>query len=80
MKHISPTKLFNDQLVTVGEKKASVVLGNFIPTEKMFKYSLRYLNINKLSMIVKVTNSSYSIKYTYNKQAGQVVAEKLLLS
>lgn len=79
MKHISPSKLFKDQLVVIGEKKALKVLANFLPTEKMFKQSLRHINITKLSIIVKVKDSSYSIKYTYDKKGQQLIAEKILL-
>ena len=78
MKLISSTQLFKEQLALIGDKKAQIVLDNFIPTEKMFKYSLRHININKLSMLVKVKDSIYSIRYTYDKKDMQLLAEKLL--
>lgn len=80
MKYISPTTLFKDQLVSIGEAKAMIVLENLISTEKMFRRSLQYINISTLSMIVKVKNSTYSIKYTYNKADGHLIAEKLILA
>ena len=79
MKYISPTTLFKDQLVSIGESEAMVVLENFISTEKMFRRSLQYIDISTMSMIVKVKNSTYSIKYTYDKADGHLIAEKLLL-
>ena len=78
MKHISPTKLFNDQLILVGERKAKIILGNFISAEKAFISATRLLNIKKLSMLVKVKNSSYAIKYTYDKTEDKLVATKII--
>ena len=79
MKYISPTQLFNEQLTLIGEAKANVVLSNFLDVEKMFKCSLRYINIQNLTMKVKVKNSSYFIKYTYDKTDSQLQAIKLIL-
>ena len=79
VKHITPTQLFKEQLLSIGERQASVVLDNFISTEKMLKRSLQYVNIKKLSMLIKVTDSPHSIKYTYDKKDGQLVASKILL-
>lgn len=75
---LAPTQLFNEQLGKIGEKKAVVVMENFVAVENMFKSTPRHLNIDKLAMIVKVKNSSYRIKYTYNRQGRQLVADKLL--
>ncbi len=75
---IAPSPLFNQQLSLIGETKANVVLDNFIPTERMFKDTMRYINITNLSMIVKVKNSVYSIKYTYEKAERVIRARKLI--
>ena len=75
---IAPSPLFNQQLYLIGKTKAKVVLDNFVPTERMFKDSLRHINITKLSMIVKVSHSAYSVKYTYDKAEKEIRARKLL--
>lgn len=62
----------------IGETKANIVLDNFIPTERMFRDAMRRVNITKLSMIVKVRHSAYSIKYTYDKAEKEIRARKLL--
>ena len=78
MKHISPTQLFKEQVEHIGEKRAAAVLDNFIPVERTIKYALCHNNVSSLSMVVKVKNSSYSVKYTYNKRAKELLAVKLL--
>ena len=77
MTYISPSPLFNQQLSSMGETKAKVVLNNFISIEKMFKESRRYVNITKLSMIVKVKHSAYSVKYRYDKTENEIRAVKV---
>lgn len=77
MKYISPSKLFSDQLILIGEVKAKIVLNNFIEIEKILQYTLRYTNVKKLSMIIKVKNSRYSIEYRYDKTDKKLQAVKL---
>lgn len=78
MKHVSPSQLFKEQIEHIGEKQARIVLDNFIPVEQTLKYALRYNNISNLSMVVKVKNSAYSVKYTYRRKEQELVAVKLL--
>lgn len=44
----------------------------------MIRQALRRANISNLSMVVKVKNSAYSIKYKYEKKDQKLVAVKLL--
>ena len=79
MKYISPAQLFNEQLATIGQNRSQVILQNLIDAERVFQHVVRYLNVRNLSMIIKVKNSQYSIKYTYNNKDQQLIANKLLL-
>ena len=78
MKHISPSQLFNEQLAHIGEQRATIVLDNFIPVEKSIQQILRLTNLSNLSMVIKVKNSAYSIKYSYKKKDQKLIAVKLL--
>ena len=79
---IAPSHLFNDQVKhvtrTEGKSKGRAILQNFISTEKMFARSTELINIKNLSMIVKVKNSKYSIKYTYDKTKKEIHAQKII--
>ena len=78
MKHASHSRLFKEQIAHIGEKRAKIVLDNFILVEQALRYALRYNNISNLSMIVKPENSAYSVKYTYRGKEQELVAVKLL--
>ena len=78
MKHVSPSQLFKEQIEHIGERQARIVLDNFIPVEQTLRYALRYNNILNFSMVVKVKNSAYSVKYTYRRKEQELVAVKLL--
>ena len=75
---ILTTQLFTEQLARIGKAKSQIALNNFIAVEKAFEYVLRYINLHNMSMVVKVKDSAYSIKYTYNKQENALRAIKLL--
>lgn len=53
-------------------------MDNFIPVWQTLRYALRYNDISDLSMVVKVENSAYSVKYTYRRKEQELVAVKLL--
>lgn len=78
MKHVSHSQLFKEQIAHIGEKRAKTVLDNFIPVWQTLRYALRYNDISDLSMVVKVENSAYSVKYTYRRKEQELVAVKLL--
>jgi hypothetical protein len=66
--NISPTTLFRNHINIIGEEKASIIFDNFTSAEKVVMRSLEQLNIKKLSMIVKVKNSQFSILYKYDSE------------
>ena len=74
---ITTFQSFNDQLQTLGESQANRILNNFTFVEQWFKQKSN-LNVSKLSMLVKVKDSDYSIKYSFDKETQMLNAHKII--
>lgn len=78
---IAPSSLFNEQVKKVNRTEnghGSIILKNFIDVENFFKKGKSILNIKNLTMIVKVTDSKYSIKYSFDKTLNEIHVIKIL--
>ena len=74
---ITTFKSFKDQLQTLDELQVNRILGNFTLVERWLEQK-SHLNVSKLSMLVKVKDSDYSIKYTFEKETQALNAHKII--
>lgn len=76
---VSPTQLFNESLSRLGEKKAKIILQNFTVAKKIIEYALRQSNLKKITMVLKVKNSKYYVKYEYDKPKKTLIVKKIIV-